>query len=285
MHDLQIVFVIEFVARKDAELVSGLEERDGDHENAGKRKCVALCECKILCHVRNLRPEQADPARWLLKGPGTVAITAQSKTSGGSLLADPDSGLIDGDPDLVQDAIHKERDWFASVGQEGSGTDRSRTSQPTRPTRYLWIHRRSAATGILLTGDCLDDLEVHLGTRLDAGDLTGDLSPMPMLAGIALCAAAQGSALRLVVGADRIGFCEHPGIRLPSASQRSSQFNPLLEKFNHAGSCEMLAALIIADILQKRGAGIILTFLAEAMKVGFRLPLSCSALQLRRMEK
>tara|TARA_R110002051_G_scaffold26097_1_gene63052 strand:+ start:13505 stop:13954 length:450 start_codon:yes stop_codon:yes gene_type:complete len=115
MHDLKIVFVIEFVGRKDAEFVAGFKQSDGNHENAGKRKCVALGECKILCHVRNLRPERADPARWLLKGPGTVAITAQSKTSGGSLLADPDSGLIDGDPGMVQDAIHKERDWFASA--------------------------------------------------------------------------------------------------------------------------------------------------------------------------
>ena len=132
MHDLKIVFVIEFVGRKDAELVAGFEQGDGNHEDAGKRKCVALGECKILCHVRNLRPERANPARWLLKGPGTVAITAQSKTSGGSLLADPDSGLIDGDPDMVQDAIHKERDWFASAGFEVSGTDRSR-----KPAKHL----------------------------------------------------------------------------------------------------------------------------------------------------
>lgn len=33
------------------------------------------------------------------------------------MLADPDRGLIDGDPELVQDAIDKERDWFASEGQ------------------------------------------------------------------------------------------------------------------------------------------------------------------------
>ncbi|WP_312415241.1 hypothetical protein [Shinella sp.] len=132
MHDLKIVFVIEFVGRKDAEFVPGFEQGDGNHEDAGKRKCVALGECKILCHVRNLRTERADPARWLLKGPGTVAITAQSKTSGGSLLADPDSGLIDGDPDMVQDAIHKERDWFASAGIEVSGRDGSR-----KPAQHL----------------------------------------------------------------------------------------------------------------------------------------------------
>jgi hypothetical protein len=30
--------------------------------------------------------------------------------------------LIDGDPDLVQDAINQERDWFASEGQVMFGT-------------------------------------------------------------------------------------------------------------------------------------------------------------------
>mgnify|MGYP006894115599 CR=1 FL=1 len=67
VHDLKIVFVIEFVGRKDAEFVPGFEQGDGNHEDAGKRKCVALGECKILCHVRNLRTERADPARWLLE--------------------------------------------------------------------------------------------------------------------------------------------------------------------------------------------------------------------------
>lgn len=114
--------VIEFVGRKDAELVSGPEQRDRNHEGAGERESVALSECKILCHVRNLRAERAIPARWLLEGPGTVAITAKAKPSGGSLLADPDRGLIDGDPALVQDAINEARDWFASEGQVMFGT-------------------------------------------------------------------------------------------------------------------------------------------------------------------
>jgi hypothetical protein len=82
--------------------------------------------------VRNLRPERADPARWLLKGPGTIAITAKAKPSGGSLLADPDRGLIDADPDLVQDAIHKERYWFASEGQVVFGTGLSPAPQLPR---------------------------------------------------------------------------------------------------------------------------------------------------------
>jgi hypothetical protein len=40
--------------------------------------------------------------------------------------------LIGGDPDLVQDAIHEERDWFASAGIEVSGTDRSQ-----KPVQHL----------------------------------------------------------------------------------------------------------------------------------------------------
>jgi hypothetical protein len=63
---------------------------------------------------------------------------------------------------------------------------------------------------MFLIGSRLNDLEVHLGTRLDAGDLTGDLGPMPMLAGITLCTAAQGSPLHLVIGVNRIGFCKPP---------------------------------------------------------------------------
>ena len=194
MHDLQIVFVIEFVARKDAELISRLEERDRNHENAGKRKCVALCECKILCHVRNLRPERADPARWLLKGPGTVAITAQSKTSGGSLLADPDSGLIDADPDLVQDAIHKERDWFASVGRGVRGTDR-----PRMPGQHLLFEIRVVCAlfsgGRHLIGLGLEDLDFHLGSWFDTAISPANLAPVPEFSGDDL---ASGCAIRLI---------------------------------------------------------------------------------------
>ena len=36
--------------------------------------------------------------------------------SGRSLLADPVSGLIDGDPGPDQEAIHQEREWDASFG-------------------------------------------------------------------------------------------------------------------------------------------------------------------------
>lgn len=213
MHDLEIVFVIEFVGRKDAEFVAGFEQGDGNHEDAGKRKCVALGECKILCHVRNLRPERADPARWLLKGPGQVAITAQAKTSGGSLLADPDSGLIDADPGLVQDAIHKERNWIASAAigcsvQIVHGRQLSRASVSP-------VHR-SAATRFFLIGQNLEDVEVHLGTRFYTGDFTGDLGPVPILMEVAFGAAAESASLRLIVSSDRIS----PASCLASACHR-----------------------------------------------------------------
>ncbi|WP_244667912.1 hypothetical protein [Rhizobium sp. P007] len=92
MKDFKIVFVIEFVARKDAELVPGPEERDRHHQRAGKGESVRLSECKILCHVRSLHPERADPARWLLEGPWTVAITAQAKTKRRQLASRPSTG-------------------------------------------------------------------------------------------------------------------------------------------------------------------------------------------------
>ena len=36
MHDLQIVFIVEFVARQNAELVAGPEQRDWNHQGAGE---------------------------------------------------------------------------------------------------------------------------------------------------------------------------------------------------------------------------------------------------------
>jgi hypothetical protein len=58
--DLQIVYVIEFVGRKDAEFVAGLEESDGDHQIVAEVKCVRLGERKIVCHVRVLHRKRAN---------------------------------------------------------------------------------------------------------------------------------------------------------------------------------------------------------------------------------
>ena len=118
MHDLQIVVVIEFVARQNAELVAGPEQRDWNHQGADECESVALSECKFLCHVRILRPERADPARWLLKRTGTGRAPRKGAAeAAAACLADPVSGLIDGDPEPVQDAVHRERDWFALEGR------------------------------------------------------------------------------------------------------------------------------------------------------------------------
>ena len=117
MHDLKIVFVIEFVGRKDAELVSGFEQGDGNHEDAGKAKMRGFGRVQdpVPCEKppsgagqsRSMAPQRTGDGRDHREAEGA---------SGGSLLADPDSGLIDGDPDMVQDAIHKERDWFCFGG-------------------------------------------------------------------------------------------------------------------------------------------------------------------------
>jgi hypothetical protein len=60
MHDLQIVFVIEFIARKDAELVSGAKESDRDHQGADKSEGVRLREGKIVRHLKTSIQERAN---------------------------------------------------------------------------------------------------------------------------------------------------------------------------------------------------------------------------------
>jgi hypothetical protein len=77
MHDLKIVFVVELVARKDAELVTGPEQCDRNHERAGKLEGMVLGEGKILRHQKAPSLERANPARWLRQCPFPVAITAQ----------------------------------------------------------------------------------------------------------------------------------------------------------------------------------------------------------------
>ncbi len=52
MHDLQIVFIVEFVARQNAELVAGPEQRDWNHQGAGELEGVVLREGKIGVHLR-----------------------------------------------------------------------------------------------------------------------------------------------------------------------------------------------------------------------------------------
>ena len=60
MDDLEIVFVIEFVGRKDAEFVARLEESDGDHQIVAEVEGVRLSEGKIVCHVQVLHRKRAN---------------------------------------------------------------------------------------------------------------------------------------------------------------------------------------------------------------------------------
>ncbi|NLR97281.1 hypothetical protein HGP17_10600 [Rhizobium sp. P38BS-XIX] len=79
MHDLQIVFLIEFVARQNAELVAGPEQRDWNHQDAGKLESVVLRKRKIGVHLRLhlwSGPFPLDGYRQCLE---PVAITAEAK--------------------------------------------------------------------------------------------------------------------------------------------------------------------------------------------------------------
>lgn len=79
MHDLQIVFVIEFVARHNAELVAGSEQRDWNHLRAGELEGAVLRKGKIGVHLRVPSSERAIPSRWLPPVSKSVAITAKAK--------------------------------------------------------------------------------------------------------------------------------------------------------------------------------------------------------------
>lgn len=62
--------------------------------------------------------ERAIPARWLPSVSGTGRDHREGKAeAAAACLADPVSGLIDGDPGLDQEAIHQERDWDACIGR------------------------------------------------------------------------------------------------------------------------------------------------------------------------
>ncbi|NSZ19733.1 hypothetical protein K4831_22310 (plasmid) [Agrobacterium vitis] len=77
--------VIEFVARKDAELVAGPEKRDRDHKGAGKLEGVVLCEGEICVHRRAPSWSGPFPLDGSRQCPEPVAITAKAKPSGRTL--------------------------------------------------------------------------------------------------------------------------------------------------------------------------------------------------------
>ncbi|WP_312223748.1 hypothetical protein [Rhizobium rhizoryzae] len=60
MHDLKIVFVIEFVGRKDAEFVAGSEQSDWNHQVVAEVEGVRLGEREIVCHREVLHRKRAN---------------------------------------------------------------------------------------------------------------------------------------------------------------------------------------------------------------------------------
>ena len=125
-HDLQIVFVIEFVARQNAELVAGPEQRDWNHQGAGKLEGMVLRKQKIGDHLRLHLWSGPFPLDGSRQCPEPVAITAKARAeAAAACLADPVSGLIDGDPGLDQEAIHQEREWDASTDLPPANKDRA----------------------------------------------------------------------------------------------------------------------------------------------------------------
>nr|WP_141685945.1 hypothetical protein [Agrobacterium tumefaciens]QEG97230.1 hypothetical protein AgrTiCFBP2178_00105 [Agrobacterium tumefaciens] len=109
MHDLQIVFVVEFVARQNAELVTGPKERDRNHQGAGKLEGMILRKGKIGVHLGAPSLERAIPARWLQSVSGTGRDHREGVAERRQLASRPRSGLIVGDPGPDQEAIHQER--------------------------------------------------------------------------------------------------------------------------------------------------------------------------------
>jgi len=79
--DLQIVVIIDFVARQNAELIARLEECERDHQVTGELEGVRLCEGNIVRHLSGSIRERANPARWLIKrlGPGRDHRTGRAK--------------------------------------------------------------------------------------------------------------------------------------------------------------------------------------------------------------
>ncbi|WP_210264618.1 hypothetical protein [Ensifer adhaerens] len=92
MHNLKIVFVIEFVGRKDAEFVTGFEKGDRNPQVIAEVEGVGLGEGKIVCHGRVLHRSGSIPADGSSKGTGTVAITAQTKAERRQLASRPFMG-------------------------------------------------------------------------------------------------------------------------------------------------------------------------------------------------
>ncbi|CUX66246.1 conserved hypothetical protein [Agrobacterium tumefaciens str. Kerr 14] len=86
---LQIVFVIEFVARQNAELVAGPEKRDWNHQGAGKLEGVVLRKGKIGVHLRLHLWSGPFPLDGSRQCPEPVAIIAKAQPKRPQLATGP----------------------------------------------------------------------------------------------------------------------------------------------------------------------------------------------------
>lgn len=134
---------------------------------------------------------------------------------------------------MVQDAIHKERDWFASAGIEVFGTDRSR-----KPAQHLLP--RTCLTSPPVSDDVLSpdrtrlrQQKVHLRAWLYPGYLAGDFRPVPELVEFTSGPAMKRTALCFVVATGWIRNCEKPCISLPSPPYCPAMCEPSCEKADH----------------------------------------------------
>jgi hypothetical protein len=89
MHDLQIVFVIEFVAPQNAELVARPEERNWNHQSTGKLEGVVLCKEEIGVHLRAPSWSGPFPLDGSRQCPEPVAITAKAQPQRPQLASGP----------------------------------------------------------------------------------------------------------------------------------------------------------------------------------------------------
>jgi hypothetical protein len=89
---LEVVAVVELVRGERAIDIAGFEERHGDHQGASELKGVVLGKGKIVRHLEGSIRSGPIPARWLLDGPPSVAITAKAQLERRQLASRPLEG-------------------------------------------------------------------------------------------------------------------------------------------------------------------------------------------------
>lgn len=90
--DMESVAIVDLVAGQDAVFAVDLEQRDRDHEGAGELEGVVLGKGKIVRHFEGSIRSGPIPARWLLEGPPSVAITAKAQPQRRQLASRPLAG-------------------------------------------------------------------------------------------------------------------------------------------------------------------------------------------------